>query len=550
MAPRLRYAQQQSRTCGKRSRHGLWIIVVMIDDAWDVILIGAGQNNFALGAYLGIAGLKTVICESRLENGGRLASEEITLPGYWHNTLAYFHTNRALSPVWQELCWDDGHHAECIAPRVISSLLLSDGRSVSQHQSLEETVVSIAKFSPQDATRWRQTHNRFRAIVRDQLVPSYYSRPGAAEAVEAANDEASRDFSRLARMTPRRLVEELFENDVVRTLVLSQMAIPRGVGIDYMGGGIEVIKMIAGDEKPELARGGAHSIAQVLQRAYVHNGGQIRAMHHVERILMEDGRATGVRLRDGREWQARLAVVSNADPYSTFIEMIGDENLPRRFTDRVKDIELDEFSYFQVHLALKAPVRYAFHEAHDAAVATAMNVNMGPEKPDDLDAMWREIRAGEFPQHVCLHGMCPTVWDPLQAPKGKHTASLFLPVPFQLKGREPEAWIELKNGYMETVLKIWRRYATNLTDDNIEMKVAMDPYYISGRWPNMRRGSVWVARKIANQMGDLRPLAELADYRTPIERLYLVGAATHPADAVIAGSGYNCWRIMKEDLKL
>ena len=53
--------------------------------------------------------------------------------------------------------------------------------------------------------------------------------------------------------------------------------------------------MIAGDEKPELARGGAHSIAQVLQRAYVHHGGQIRAVHHVEKILVEQGRATGVR---------------------------------------------------------------------------------------------------------------------------------------------------------------------------------------------------------------------------------------------------------------
>ena len=50
----------------------------MVDSEWDVILIGAGQNNFALGTYLGKAGLKTVICESRLENGGRLASEEIT----------------------------------------------------------------------------------------------------------------------------------------------------------------------------------------------------------------------------------------------------------------------------------------------------------------------------------------------------------------------------------------------------------------------------------------------------------------------------------------
>jgi phytoene dehydrogenase-like protein len=224
--------------------------------------------------------------------------------------------------------------------------------------------------------------------------------------------------------------------------------------------------------------------------------------------------------------------------------------LSRQFVDRVKAIEPDEFSYFQVHLALKAPVRYALHEANDPAAGGAMNVNMGPEKPEDLEQMWREIRAGEFPQHACLHAICPTVWDPLQAPRGKHAASLFLPVPFQLKGKKPEDWIKLKNGYMDIVLKTWRSYATNLTDDNIEMKVAIDPYYIAGRWPNMRQGSVWVARKVAHQLGARRPLPELADYRTPIDGLYLVGAATHPADAVIAGSGYNCWHIMKHDFKL
>jgi len=329
------------------------------------------------------------------------------------------------------------------------------------------------------------------------------------------------------------------------------MAIPRGVALDYSGAGIEVLKMIAGDEKTELARGGSLSIAQVLQRAYVHNGGQIRAVHHVEKILVDNGgRATGVRLRDGREWKARLAVVSNSDPYSTFVEMIGEEFLPRTFIERIKDIEADEFSYFQVHLALKAPVRYAWHEAGDASVAKAMSVSMGPERAADLAEMWKEIRAGEFPTHPCLHAICPTAFDPLQAPRARHAASVFLPVPFQLNGKMPQDWVKLKNGFMDDILKIWRRYATNLTDENIEMKVALDPFYLSGRWPNMRAGSVWVARKTATQMGNHRPVEQIANYRTPIAGLYQVGVAMHPADAVIAGSGYNCWQVMKEELKL
>ncbi|MBF8254947.1 MAG: NAD(P)/FAD-dependent oxidoreductase [Deltaproteobacteria bacterium] len=328
----------------------------MADEHWDVILIGAGQNNFALGTYLGKAGLKTVICESRLENGGRLASEEITRPGYWHNTLAYFQDNRELSPVWRELDWADGHHAEFVSPPVVSSLLLSEGRSVSHHQSLGATTASIERFSPKDADAWRTTHERFHKLIREYLIPYYYSRPQNLGTLlhKLDGEPAGKDFQRLWQLTPRQAVDELFESDAVKTLVLSQMAIPRGVAADYAGGGIEVLKMIAGDEKPELARGGAHSIAQVLQRAYVHNGGQIRAVHHVEKILVnDDGRAVGVRLRDGREWQARLAVVSNSDPYSTLVEMVGEDYLTRTFIERVKDIKLDEFSYFQVLRTLR-----------------------------------------------------------------------------------------------------------------------------------------------------------------------------------------------------
>jgi phytoene dehydrogenase-like protein len=524
----------------------------LIDSEWDVILIGAGQNNFALGTYLGLAGLKTVICESRLENGGRLASEEITIPGYWHNTLAYFQDNREISPVWKELRWDNGYHAEFVSPPVVSSLLLPGGASISQHQRVDATVDSIARWSPKDAESWRQVYGKYHDVIRELLIPYYYQAPAAEDALKQRLESRpnGKDFLRLWRMTPRQAVDELFEHDAVKSLVLSQMAIPRGVAVDYAGGALEVLKMIAGDEKPELARGGSHSIAQVLQRAYVHAGGQIRAVHHVDRILVEEGRAVGIRLRDGREWQARLAVVSNADPYSTFVEMVGDDHLPRTFTERVKEIQTDEFSYFQVHLALKVPVRYALHEADDPAVAQAMNVNMGPESADHLDRMWQEIRAGDFPQHVCLHAICPSAFDPLQAPRNKHAASLFMPVPYELKGKRPEEWVKLKNGFMESVLSIWRRYATNLTDDNIEMKVAMDPFYMAGRWPNMRRGSVWVARKTAAQMGINRPNEQLSGYRTPIAGLYQVGVATHPADAVIAGSGYNCWRVIKEDLKL
>jgi phytoene dehydrogenase-like protein len=82
---------------------------------------------------------------------------------------------------WRELEWDNGHHAEFIAPPVISSLLLSDGISVSQHQSLEQTVTSIKKISTGDGEAWRETHHRYYQLIRDYLIPYYYQAPQSGQ---------------------------------------------------------------------------------------------------------------------------------------------------------------------------------------------------------------------------------------------------------------------------------------------------------------------------------------------------------------------------------
>jgi len=210
------------------------------DGEWDVILIGAGQNNFALGTYLGKAGLKTVICESRLENGGRLASEEITRPGYWHNTLAYFQDNRESSPVWKELDWADGYHAEFIAPPVISALLLADGGSICQHQSIESTSASIAKFSRRDAEAWRASHSRFHKLIHEYLLPYYYTAPrDSGKLLQDLDAEpVGKDFKRLWQSTPRQVLDELFDFVISPDLVLArhfEFFVEDGMTISYAG---------------------------------------------------------------------------------------------------------------------------------------------------------------------------------------------------------------------------------------------------------------------------------------------------------------------------
>ena len=135
----------------------------MVDSEWDVILIGAGQNNFALGTYLGMAGLKTVICESRLENGGRLASEEITQPGYWHNTLGLFSGQpRSFAGLEGAQMGRTATTLSSFRRRVISALLLADGQSIAHHQSIEQTVSDRSNGSrPKTLPPGVNIHGRF-----------------------------------------------------------------------------------------------------------------------------------------------------------------------------------------------------------------------------------------------------------------------------------------------------------------------------------------------------------------------------------------------------
>ena len=124
-------------------------------------------------------------------------------------------------------------------------------------------------------------------------------------------------------MTPLQVSTNCSKAHAVKTLILSQMAIPRGVALDYAGAGIELLKMMAG-VKPELARGGSHTIAQVWHRGYVHSGGQIRAVHHVDKNPRRRRRAWVCVARRERV-EGALSGVSNSDPYSTLIEMVGED---------------------------------------------------------------------------------------------------------------------------------------------------------------------------------------------------------------------------------
>lgn len=515
---------------------------------YDALIIGAGHNGLVLGTYLAKAGLKVLVLERRLEVGGGLSTEEITIPGFAHNLHSYFHDTINVMPAYADLELEK-YNARYYRPPVQAGLILPDGRSLCVYDSdnLDRTCESIGRFSARDARTWREIVRNYGEFVSTVIIPALYSppMPPSEQMVALEGSPEGMEWLRVGRMSPREVVDEWFENEYVKALVLHHLPIPRGILPDYAGLGAVVPLVVSQVEHSQIARGGSHILAHALWRALLNNGGEVTSLTRVQKILVEDGKAVGVELDTGQQYFAPV-VVSTVDVKQTFLKMIGADKLDSGFVSRVKAFRLDEFSVFAVHMALREAPRFKTLPGYDD-INQAFRLNIGFETPDDFTAVLADVRQGRLPDKLAFIASVPTWFDAAQAPAGHHTAFLWQLVPYGIKGA---TWDDVKAEYAERCIAKWQECAPNLTKDNILMASIQTPTDIEGRIINMTEGGVFVGRMHFAQMEHFRPLPALARFRTPVKGLYMAGACMHPGGGIIAGPGVIAAGLILDDLKI
>ncbi len=424
-----------------------------------------------------------------------------------------------------------------------------DGRALLVHTDIDKTYASIARFSERDAETFREKQEAYTDFYDTIVMPALFSPPSdPSEQIHALETTPEGlEFLRLSRMSPRDVVREWFEDEHVQAMILHQLPVPRGIVDDYYGLGHTVPLVVTQIEQSQLCIGGSHVLAHALWRALQRNGGAVKSMAHVSRILVENGRAVGVRLSDDTEIRADKAVVSAIDIKQTFLDMVGEDDLEPAFVEQVKNYRLDEFSIFGVHLALKEAPRFTA-AADDPDINQAFKINIGCETPADFARVWAEIRAGELPHRPGMYCSIPTLYDQSQAPAGQHTAIIWQLAPYELRDGGAEAWDRIKDDYADECIAHWATYAPNLTSDNVMMRVAYSPLDIERKLINMRRGGVFGGRVSFDQIEYFRPLPTLANYRSPIESLYLAGATCRPGGGIIGAPGYIAASVICDDL--
>lgn len=517
---------------------------------YDVIIIGAGHNGLILACYLAKAGLKVMVFERRLEAGGGLCTEEVTLPGFYHNLHSFFHDAVAVMPPMKDLELEK-FGARYVCPPVQVGLPLKDGKALVFYDNLEQTCKAIAKFSERDAKAYRDMYQAYREFIEIVVIPALFSPPAKPSHAYMAleNTTEGMDYLRLSRKSPREVVEDVFEHDVVRAAVLFQLTVPRGVVADYKGLGMLVPLMVSQVELSHIAVGGSHALAHALWRALLHNGGAIRGVHEVEKIVVENGAAVGVVVRAGhqlQEYRASKAVVSAVDLHQTFHRFVPPDQLDENFLKKVDTVRLDEFSFFGVHLALSEPPAYK-SASFEPDISRALKIGIGINSVDDIIKLYEDIRHNRLPKPAGMYCAVPTLHDPTQAPPGRHTALIWQHVPFEVEGKGETYWDEIGEEYAERCIETWAEYAPNLPKAILK-KYVFTPLDIPRKLINMRRGGVFMARMSQDQLECFRPIPELAEHRTPIKNLYLCGACTHPGGGIIGGPALNALQIMADDL--
>ena len=517
---------------------------------YDVIIIGGGPNGLTTACYLSKAGQKVLLLEKRYELGGGLATEEITLPDYFHNTHAVYHLMVDYAPTIKDFELESRYDLEWVHPELEWAMPLSDGKSLCIYRDLDKTCDSIAKFSQKDAQSYREMSQRFYNIVNDFIGPATYcaAMPPLDQVIELDKTELGRDINELTEKTPEEIVNELFENDVVRTLML-YIACHWGLQYDASGVSYMVPLLINRATNYRLLKGGSHRLSNAMTKFMLEHGGELRTNAQIKRIIVEGGTAKGVEMVDGTKYMANKAVVSTIDTHQTFLQLVGEENLDSMLVEKIKAWEWEHWSLCHLHLALEEPPQFA-------AAATNPDINkafvyvLGFENSGDLKKHWDAmINDNAMVEPEGFNCCFPSIHDPYQSPLNRCSGLISQMAPYKLNG-DKEKWLRMKfkEERAEKLLEVLRRYAPNMTKDKVLWWNMTTPADIENKFVNMVQGSYKQGAYDSTQMGYWRPNDDCPNHRTPITNLYLGGASSYPGGLVTFGAGYGTANVVAEDI--
>jgi len=533
-------------------------------EAYDVVVIGAGHNGLVCASYLLKAGYSVLLLEKRSVPGGAATTEESLpkeAPGFKFNLCAIDHEFIHLGPVVQELELEK-YGLEYLECDPVVFCPHPDGKYFLGHKSLEKTCTEIARYSERDAKKYAEYTDYWQRAI-GAMIPIFNAPPKSVIDIFGNYDikklkdlfsvigapSKTLDFIRTMLTSAEDILNEWFDSEFLKA-PLARLASELGAPPSQKTIAIGAI-MMAMRHDPGMARprGGTGALIQALVSLVKSKGGVILTDQHVEKILIDNGRAVGVRVAGGTEYRANKGVISNIDAKRVFLQLMdsGDvdaaqPNLRERLERRIVN---NNETILKIDLAIDEPLRFEHHEHKDEYLIGSVLI---ADSVTHVEQAHSKCTLGEIPdQDPSMYVVMPTMLDPSMAPQGKHTVWIEFFAPYQIAGAEGTGlkgtgWTdELKNKVADRVVEKLADYSPNLKHSIIARRVE-SPAELGERLGSYK-GNYYHVDMTLDQMVFFRPLPEIANYKTPIDGLFLTGAGTHPGGSISGMPGRNCARV-------
>jgi phytoene dehydrogenase-like protein len=339
----------------------------------------------------------------------------------------------------------------------------------------------------------------------------------------------------LMTMSAIDFLDQWFETDVLKATMAASGIIGTFQGVRSPGTAYVLLHHYMGEidgafRSWGFARGGTGSISNAIAAAAREAGVEIQTEAAVAGIVVRDNAAQGVVLEDGKEIQAGV-IASSVDPRLTFLKFIDRAHLPAEF---VNDIRRYKFrgSSGKVNLALDALPDFTSRPGAGPHLRGAISIS---PTVDYMERAYDEAKYGRFSRRPYIDVVIPSLTDPSIAPPGKHVMSCFVQyAPYQLT---EGTWDEKREEFGDTVVNTLSEYAPNLRSAILHRQV-ITPLDLEREW-GLSEGNIFQGELTLEQLFFLRPAPGWAQYRTPIDRLYMCGSAAHPGGGIMGAPGRN-----------
>ena len=517
----------------------------------DVLIVGAGHNGLTAGCYLARAGLRVQIVEAAASVGGMTSTNAVLerAPGHRINEGAMD------SSLWRTTTIANDLDLARFGLRELEidtpyAFLDADGSSLCIHRDPVRTADEIARFNPADGRAYLELVNALEAAM-NVAVPYMNTnpvRPGVGDIATGALKSARhpRRFGPLTQFmtaSQAEFIDTRFNDHRIKSLLA---AVPCFAPISEDGTAWVLIYfgMIHRDGVGRF-EGGTGALTDALARCFEAAGGQIRLNAPVDGVVLQGGRAAGVRLESGEEIRAGAVVTTN-NAKTVLGEWLPDGALPDRIAERIPYIPTNSThaSSFKIDVALGGRAELSAHQANRRDHVDLRRPALCVTTFDEHIAAWHACARGEVSDPLPGFAILPSGMDPTQAPDEQDTFWFW-------SGISPvdptTPWPDLAAPTAEKVLQQCGKYIDGLTELEIDRRV-MTPVDIEKRF-RAPDGNVYHVDPIATRFGPLRPAVGVAGYRTPVEGLFLSGASTHPSAGICGVPGQQAAKAVLKSLR-